>query len=145
MPSKKWREANPEKALEQSRKVRQKFLAKPHDERKKQQREAQARYLAKDPERRVAARKRAREWYAANPDKARANVRRAYGVVDPPSQRMVGPCEICSKHADPLCCDHDHATGRFRGWLCDTCNRGLGLLRDNADTLRAAIAYLEKE
>ena len=51
-------------------------------------------------------------------------------------------CEICER-IGPVVCDHDHQTDEFRGWLCSTCNRGLGHLGDNAAGLRRALAYLE--
>lgn len=52
-------------------------------------------------------------------------------------------CEICGIKSDrALHYDHNHTTGRFRGWLCGTCNKGLGLFRDSPDTLRRAVAYL---
>lgn len=40
--------------------------------------------------------------------------------------------------------DHDHATGKFRGLLCATCNQALGLLYDNEETLKRLISYLER-
>ncbi|WP_372406534.1 endonuclease domain-containing protein [Streptomyces luteireticuli] len=39
--------------------------------------------------------------------------------------------------------DHRHETDRVRGVLRFNCNTGLGLLRDDADAIRRAIAYLE--
>jgi hypothetical protein len=62
-------------------------------------------------------------------------------------RKLEGPlpefCQNC-KENPPTCCDHDHRTGELRGWLCGTCNRGLGMLGDDlAGVLRAA-AYLER-
>ena len=38
--------------------------------------------------------------------------------------------------------DHNHKTGKFRGWLCNTCNSALGWLDDDPIKLRRALAYL---
>jgi hypothetical protein len=38
-------------------------------------------------------------------------------------------CEMCGRHTNecgPLCLDHDHQNGNFRGWLCRSCNTSLG-------------------
>jgi hypothetical protein len=51
-------------------------------------------------------------------------------------------CELCGL---PGCIqfDHDHKTGKFRGWLCSPCNRVLGLVRENIQTLEHMIEYLK--
>ena len=41
-----------------------------------------------------------------------------------------------------LVVDHDHMTGKIRGLLCATCNRGIGLLQDNPSLLTKAATYL---
>jgi len=40
--------------------------------------------------------------------------------------------------------DHDHATGKFRGWLCTNCNIALGNTRDSLDVLQGLVSYLSK-
>ena len=52
-------------------------------------------------------------------------------------------CELCrTKYANVF--DHDHVTHEFRGFLCDDCNRGLGLLGDSIEGLNRALAYVSK-
>ncbi len=66
-------------------------------------------------------------------------------------------CDICGKEdtggsknnkhlgkVKSLVMDHDHHTGKFRGMLCNHCNRGLGNFFDNVNTLENAILYLKK-
>lgn len=59
-----------------------------------------------------------------------------------------GVCAICkkpqeSKKTKNLFVDHDHATGKVRGLLCNKCNVAMGLVNENIDTLKAIINYLE--
>ena len=62
-------------------------------------------------------------------------------------------CPICQKSAEqlyspgmgnktPFRLDHDHVTGAFRGFICDSCNTGMGKFRDNPDLMQRAIDYL---
>lgn len=41
-----------------------------------------------------------------------------------------------------LVVDHCHETGNVRGLLCNNCNQGLGLFKDNINNLGRAIEYL---
>ena len=57
-------------------------------------------------------------------------------------------CAICNKSEKSstkgvLFIDHDHKTGKVRGLLCDTCNRGLGYFYDDKSLLRNAVEYLK--
>lgn len=57
-------------------------------------------------------------------------------------------CEICGKPSEEgkrLAMDHDHATGKFRGWLCFRCNSGLGMFCDSTDVMEKAIQYLASQ
>lgn len=100
-----------------------------------------------------------RAYYQANIEKekarAKANVlgrnrarRKNMGIVDPPSETHRGPCELCGRvpppESDANHCDHDHATGLFRGWLCKTCNTRMAVV-DNREWLKKAEAYRDKD
>lgn len=55
-------------------------------------------------------------------------------------------CNVCGGQ-EPiknrrLCIDHCHKSGRVRGILCSTCNRTLGLLKDNPKFLANLLNYL---
>jgi hypothetical protein len=53
-------------------------------------------------------------------------------------------CEQGCRSGNRLSIDHCHATGRVRQLLCGTCNRGLGLLKDDPSLLRRAADYVER-
>ena len=54
-----------------------------------------------------------------------------------------GACAICGNTCSKaLAADHDHSTGRIRGLLCNSCNRGLGFFKDEISRLGSAITYL---
>ena len=52
-------------------------------------------------------------------------------------------CDCCGRPSK-LFLDHCHSTGRFRGYLCQQCNVGLGNLCDSESGLLQAIQYLCK-
>jgi hypothetical protein len=63
----------------------------------------------------------------------------------PPPQD--GKCDNCLKiPEDKLVPDHDHETNEFRGWLCRSCNAGIGMLGDRAGTraVEHAALYLSR-
>ena len=51
-------------------------------------------------------------------------------------------CEICGT-SGTICFDHDHKTGKFRGWICKRCNFILGFAKDNTELLEKVIEYLK--
>lgn len=54
-------------------------------------------------------------------------------------------CDCCGKPlGDKPCLDHDHNTLEFRGWLCYSCNTGIGKLGDDPEGVRQALDYLER-
>jgi len=80
-------------------------------------------------------------------EKWRARRIRTFGLSLDDLERMLieqgGLCAICERRpARRLCIDHCHATQKVRGLLCDNCNIALGLLDDDPERLRAAIAYV---
>lgn len=54
-------------------------------------------------------------------------------------------CDCCGQeHHKTLVLDHDHNTLRFRGWICEDCNLGLGKLGDNIEGVEKALEYLKR-
>lgn len=72
-------------------------------------------------------------------------LKRKYGITCEQREAIVakqnGVCPICL--GVPTDVDHNHATGAVRGVLCSNCNKALGLLYDNPDSLLRAISYLK--
>lgn len=79
-------------------------------------------------------------------------LQRDYGVsvaeYDTMREKQGHKCAICGTHESDLkralSVDHCHTTGVVRGLLCDSCNLGIGKLRDSAAMLRAAASYLDQ-
>lgn len=120
------------------------------------------------------ARAKTRAWKAANPKRDKESQKRSreknprvyrnkqllwtFGITLEQYEQMLadqgGVCAVCGKVEDEihpqskkvrnLNVDHCHQTGRVRGLLCNSCNRGIGLLNDDPTVLRQALAYLEK-
>lgn len=132
----------------------------------KECRKAQMRERSQRPDKAAEARERSRAWYEANKERAREyaktqytpenNLARAlkrYGMTPYEYSLLLeaqeGKCAICgvahgNKNGERLVIDHCHDTGAVRGLLCHSCNRGLGMLRDSAVLLQAALNYLKE-
>ena len=52
-------------------------------------------------------------------------------------------CELCGK-TDNIVFDHHHEKNIFRGWLCNGCNRSIGMLGENLDQILKVVNYLNK-
>ena len=53
-----------------------------------------------------------------------------------------GLCPICQQHTDTWVLDHCHFSSRFRGYICNSCNLGLGRFNDDPGHLITALRYL---
>lgn len=58
-------------------------------------------------------------------------------------------CPICKKRTiagvtSKVVLEHDHRTGKPGGWICDSCNTGLGRFKDDIELLKSAIEFLKK-
>jgi len=114
-----------------------------------------------DTERKAKACIRQREYYANSEEYRRQQkslkLQKAYGITleqyEEWNKCNDGLCHICDKpevafdkkasRLRALAVDHDKKTGLVRGLLCSVCNRGIGMLRHNANILNSAINYIE--
>lgn len=94
-----------------------------------------------------------KDMYRANKKERRElKLKEAYGITQIEYNEIFilqdGRCAICEKHQSDckyaMGVDHDHKTGEIRGLLCSACNRGIGMLSDDIEKLKRAIAYLER-
>ncbi len=82
-----------------------------------------------------------------NPERAKElELMRRYSLTLEDYYKMNQNCNICGSREEgrgfSMNVDHCHSTGKIRGLLCNSCNRGLGLLGE--DNLRKAILYLNQ-
>jgi len=77
------------------------------------------------------------------------NIRSEYGLDINKKEKKAGrpkpnKCELCDKETNKIYFDHNHKTGKFRGWICQHCNTALGMVRDDTEVLRKMIKYIKK-
>lgn len=58
-------------------------------------------------------------------------------------------CPVCKKRTiagvtSKVVLEHNHITGKVGGWICDSCNTGLGRFKDDVELLKSAIEFLKK-
>lgn len=51
-------------------------------------------------------------------------------------------CDACGETTEKLYIDHDRKNLKFRGWLCRTCNTGIGMAGDNIKGIMKQLNYL---
>jgi formate dehydrogenase maturation protein FdhE len=73
-------------------------------------------------------------------------LKKRYGLttleVEAMRKSQGGLCAICRQKPRRFVVDHCHASGHVRGLLCNHCNSGLAMFRDNQTSMRSAIKYL---
>lgn len=58
-------------------------------------------------------------------------------------------CPVCKKRTiagvtSKVVLEHNHFNGKVGGWICDSCNTGLGRFKDDVELLKSAIEFLKK-
>ena len=93
-----------------------------------------------------------RQYSARNRDLIASRKRaRKYGITVEAQEQLLEQqsyaCAVCRTQflrSSDRHLDHNHLTGKVRGFLCGPCNQAIGLMRDSADQLRAAAEYLTR-
>lgn len=145
----------PYKNTEDRRACARRARARNIDKVREYQRIHKAAERAKNP---AIARTKHQQWADKNRENLRAR-QRAWAKANPRSGRSLAwqekragrvrptHCEVCGQPEQAkgrgLSFDHDHATGKFRGWLCSGCNCSLGYAKDSPVVLRKLADYLE--
>ena len=53
-------------------------------------------------------------------------------------------CDCCGEAPMKWVLDHDHKTKKFRGWICEACNLGLGKFGDSVIKMQKGVEYLKR-
>jgi Recombination endonuclease VII len=101
-----------------------------------------------------------RVWRERNPDyhkqhairyaERKRTLARSRKYAEPASRPEPQNCECCalgfdnSVPARRACYDHDHTTGKFRGWLCNGCNITLARAGDSTEGVQRFVSYLAR-
>jgi hypothetical protein len=72
--------------------------------------------------------------------KEQTTLRKKLKLTAPPKPKT---CDCCG-NIKTLGLDHCHKEHKFRGWLCHHCNAGIGQLGDDIESVKKAMAYLER-
>src|SRR5882672_3965660 len=77
-------------------------------------------------------------WREKNPGRLAALMRaaRRKKLAEAVPYEPPANCEACGQELKKPNLDHCHATGCFRGWLCNRCNLALGLAGDTPQAVR---------
>jgi hypothetical protein len=89
---------------------------------------------------------RARAMRAAKDPREASREKRDY-LTSQAGRECPERCECCGTLANgprPLCWDHDHISGKFRGWICNGCNVALGMVGDSPYILLLLFDYLNR-
>lgn len=85
------------------------------------------------------------------------NQRKRYYGINPDDyakllEQQSGVCKICGGTSDQqgtkkrtLAVDHNHQNGKIRGLLCGSCNRAIGLLKDDIANVLKVADYLFRD
>jgi hypothetical protein len=101
---------------------------------------------------------RKKKWLEENKERKkrvdRAYHLKRYSLTPEEFDRLVlqsaGKCPICGVtfgtnglKGDGAVVDHDHATGKVRGIICNACNRGIGQFSEDTDVMLNAVKWLQ--
>ncbi len=145
---KKWRLKNKDKRKEQSKR----YFKKHKEEIYKRQKEWRMKNI--EHVNKLGA-ENARKRRKSNPEKQRLRNLKHKQKREEQRELIAGRprpeiCELCSERSKQsysnvyTVFDHNHKTGKFRGWICDRCNKVLGLVYDDKILLEKMIVYLKK-
>ena len=117
--------SNIERKREYARSYQRMLRQKHPEEMRQKTREQMKRWRERNMEK---ARDKSRTFHKLHPEKDKIYRKRTkekkFGVKYPD----IINCEICGESisGEDINLDHNHETGKFRGWLCIKCNTGLG-------------------